>query len=739
MAAKYTDVITTDSGTVLPGATVQLLTGAGALVTTYTDDALSQNPSTTRTADSNGIVELYVADGTYTVRQAYGNITRDLANVELYDISTIASTSSGAVANKAQATAIGISGSADNIGTFSGTTISDDGTVKSGMQELETAVEASQQSISIVDTENLFQNTDFSQGNPNNVLVPNDALNVVGLSSWLAQQTGLNPFVSVQRGLNSDGLYTLRMINGLPSTSSVTIDTGSKSFQVAAGLNFATGIDVTIAYASDPVNRKMTGIITSYSGTTLIINVTAVSGAGTYSDWYIGRNGVTNNATPVFNNTTASASAGTNVLTFASTATIEVGANLEEAVGNGVAKATYVVSKTSTTVTLSKNLIAPGVSNGQQMTTYGDQGWYLYQNIAPENANSFKNGTSDARTSYLSFKVKSFAITGVASVMALGYSSLSTLGRSYAAPFPVSTTESVVTVPIYGDTVSTPNTWQAGYDATDWPYMALGFAWVSRGTNSSKNIPPYAWSSAFAVAGSQGQTLDLASVVGAWVEISEVRFGFGPVDEYYAPTAIDNPVPVRHVRAPTNPRVLLDATRNSVGQLKAQIYLNGAGETVIQALADDESSGFEIARFGRAGQLHLPAYADGRMAIVSDQVVTTPDGFTLYTPGAVTSGGSSTFGARTGRYIIEGKRVFVQFSVTVTSVGTGTGFVIVDLPIAAVSQEYALMGFDTGFTGNPVFGRIVPGQAAVQVKLINGSFPAQNGSVLNLSGWYETA
>lgn len=89
MAAKYTDVITTDSGTVLPGATVQLLTGAGALVTTYTNDALTQNPSTTRTADPNGIVELYVADGTYTVRQAYGNVTRDLANVELYDISTI--------------------------------------------------------------------------------------------------------------------------------------------------------------------------------------------------------------------------------------------------------------------------------------------------------------------------------------------------------------------------------------------------------------------------------------------------------------------------------------------------------------------------------------------------------------------------------------------------------------------------------------------------------------------------
>ena len=141
MAAKYTDVITTNSGTTLPGATVQLFDGSGALVTTYTDDALTQNPATSRTADDNGIVELYVADGTYTVRQTYGSVTRDLANVELYDISTIASTSSGAVANKAQAAAIGISGSAENIGTFTGSTISDNGTAKAGMQELETAVE----------------------------------------------------------------------------------------------------------------------------------------------------------------------------------------------------------------------------------------------------------------------------------------------------------------------------------------------------------------------------------------------------------------------------------------------------------------------------------------------------------------------------------------------------------------------------------------------------------------------
>lgn len=476
-----------------------------------------------------------------------------------------------------------------------------------------TVQEALQQS----DSQNYFRNTDMQLGNPNNVLVPNDALDAVGLTDWVAQQTGLNPFVSVQRFLNADGIYTIRMINGLPSFSSVTIGTGAKVFLVATGMNFAPGIDVTVAYADDPLNYKMTGTVTSYVGATLTLNITSVTGSGTFANWYIGRNGVTNNATPIYNTTTASAAAGTNVLTFASTATIEVGANLEEAVGNGVAKATYVVSKTATTVTLSQNLIAPGVSNGQQMTTYGDQGWYLYQNIDPADALSFKNGTPDARTSYLTFKVKSFAISGQASIMALGYSSLTTLGRSYAAPFPVTTSETVVTVPIYGDTVATPNTWAAGYDATSWPYMALGFAWVSRGTNTSKNIPPYLWSSAFAVAGAQGQTLDLASVVGAWVEVSEVRFGFGPVTEYYAPTTFLPIAPVARVRAPVAPRVLLEASRNTTGLKKVQSYLDVAGSLVDQKLADDELSGTILRSLDTNGNEDII----GRYKVAGTQVV----------------------------------------------------------------------------------------------------------------------
>jgi hypothetical protein len=638
-----------------------------------------------------------------------------------------------------------------NLGSFSGSIIPDNSTVPQAFQSLETDLIKNTEDIRAIDAQNLFQNTDFSQGDPGNILVPNDALDAVGMTYWVAQQTGLNPFVSVQRGVNADGLYTIRMINGIPSTTPHTISTGPYPFDVAPGLNFAPGIDVRAVDADSPLTRWMEGTVSAYNAVTgvLTLNITARSATGgVCANWYIGRNGYTENATPVHNVVSANVPTNSLVIPMTSTTTIERGANVEEAVGNGIAKATYVVSKTANSITLSQPTIGP-ITSGYQLTTYGDQGWYLYQNIAPENGGGFKHGTADARTSYLTFKVKSRHISGIASLMALGYSSLFTLGRAYADTFPVTEQEQIVTVPILGDTVGAPGTWQSGYDATDYPYLTVGVAWVSRGTNTSKNLPPQQWVNAspstapgFASAGAQGQTLDLATVVGAWVEISEVRFGFGPIRDYQSPTRLDTPTPVRHIRSPVNPRLLLESSRNPAQTRKSQLYLDQVGDVVVQSLSDDESTGTQLIKVSRDGGLHLPSYANGRLSISAGDVVTTPDVFTPYTPGVVASVPGSTpptFGSISGRYLIEGSRAYVQLSFTVINIGTASGFIIIDLPVIAAQAEYALVGFDTGISGNPVFGRVIPGQAAVQLKLISAGFPAQNGSVLNLSGYYEIA
>lgn len=70
------------------------------------------------------------------------------------------------------------------------------------------------------------------------------------------------------------------------SASSVVLGTGSKSFTTQAGLAYSPGAR---ARATDAANaaQYLEGIVTSYSGTTLVIESTAFTGSGTISSWNI--------------------------------------------------------------------------------------------------------------------------------------------------------------------------------------------------------------------------------------------------------------------------------------------------------------------------------------------------------------------------------------------------------------------------------------------------------------------
>lgn len=71
------------------------------------------------------------------------------------------------------------------------------------------------------------------------------------------------------------------------SASSHSAATGSKTFTVGSGKSFLDGMWVTIADDADPT-KQMVAIVTSYSGTTLIVNVQWHSGfGGSLSDWII--------------------------------------------------------------------------------------------------------------------------------------------------------------------------------------------------------------------------------------------------------------------------------------------------------------------------------------------------------------------------------------------------------------------------------------------------------------------
>ena len=70
------------------------------------------------------------------------------------------------------------------------------------------------------------------------------------------------------------------------STSSNTIGTGAMTFTIGSGLNFTAGQFVVASYASGATNY-VHGTVTSYSGTSLVLNITDIGGSGTYASWNI--------------------------------------------------------------------------------------------------------------------------------------------------------------------------------------------------------------------------------------------------------------------------------------------------------------------------------------------------------------------------------------------------------------------------------------------------------------------
>ena len=70
------------------------------------------------------------------------------------------------------------------------------------------------------------------------------------------------------------------------STTSLAIGTGSKTLTIQSGKAFLANQWVLIQETSNAANQ-MLGKVTSYGGTSLVVNVTATGGSGTHADWTI--------------------------------------------------------------------------------------------------------------------------------------------------------------------------------------------------------------------------------------------------------------------------------------------------------------------------------------------------------------------------------------------------------------------------------------------------------------------
>lgn len=70
------------------------------------------------------------------------------------------------------------------------------------------------------------------------------------------------------------------------SATSLLIEVASKTFTTQAGLPFLAG-EWLLAYSAANSANYMYGKVTSYTGTTLVVNVSVNGGAGTFADWKI--------------------------------------------------------------------------------------------------------------------------------------------------------------------------------------------------------------------------------------------------------------------------------------------------------------------------------------------------------------------------------------------------------------------------------------------------------------------
>lgn len=132
----------------------------------------------------------------------------------------------------------------------------------------------------------LFQLTPSNDGaKPTQMTLPAGVSRIDWLKYYDANPADgqqVSQFGSFSHGVNTDLVSNNSGWNTSSSTSN-TIATGAQTFTVAPNLTILTGDN---AQASSGVN-SMSGTVTSYSGTTLVLNITTIIGSGTFSSWVI--------------------------------------------------------------------------------------------------------------------------------------------------------------------------------------------------------------------------------------------------------------------------------------------------------------------------------------------------------------------------------------------------------------------------------------------------------------------
>lgn len=106
--------------------------------------------------------------------------------------------------------------------------------------------------------------------------------------SWVNTWHGLGKGLTIELGATPN--WANKTMTTIDSATSNTIGTGALTFTIAASQPNLSAGHRFYAYSNGTQSATLSGTVTSYIGTTLIVNITNTTGSGTFTDWKISLN-----------------------------------------------------------------------------------------------------------------------------------------------------------------------------------------------------------------------------------------------------------------------------------------------------------------------------------------------------------------------------------------------------------------------------------------------------------------
>jgi hypothetical protein len=195
---------------------------------------------------------------------------------------------------------------------------------------------------------------------------------------------------------------------------------------------------------------------------------------------------------------------------------------------------------------------------------------------------------------------------------------------------------------------------------------------------------------------------------------------------------------------PTSNCIIFDALANHQFPAGMAFYDCSVNDT---AVSEDGSHFIRKNYFYGFGTFDLETIPthDNLVGITDDGVVFGDflynSAWQTFVPVITAQSGTITTSSATGRYRQDGKKVYIQIAVTITTNGTGAGDIRATLPSGpgnVTGDDYFGIGRDT-ILGGVLVGQFGVGSQVCFIKKYDDTYPGADTAVLELSGFYEVA